>query len=271
MNVVTHSPPLLSPRSPTASMTGSRPGAARRRLASVRSRWSRRPLVRQRNEGGVRSSVVRARLPQQTLHLAGDRVRRIDNGDVLARHALHLRAQEGEMRAAEDQHVHLVSEERIDEAAHQRLPLRARRIAELNEVRRLRRRHPSHVDVARELGDEVLQHTALQRAFRCQNADAVAARRGARRFNGGHHADKGDGGEAEPQVFQRRAAGRVAGDDDELGAAVQQQPRGGPCELKHRVRRFGAVGEVRRISEVEDGLVRKESANGCRDGKAAHS
>jgi len=71
--------------------------------------------------------------------------------------------------------------------------------------------------------DHAGEQLALKRRRRRQHADNARARGLRCRFDGGLHADERHFRESDAQVLQRRRRSRIAGDDDDLATAIEQE------------------------------------------------
>ena len=113
--------------------------------------------------------------------------------------------------------------------------------------------------VLAELVDDAGVEVAVEGAGGGEDGDATAARGAGRGFHGGDHADEGHLEEL-AQIGDRGGGGGVAGDDDELGAGIDEPVGDGEGALAHLAGVAGPVGEEGGIGEVDGALAGGEAA-----------
>ena len=238
-------------------------GSACRARGSARARRCRRSC----SEPSPCARRSRSRAVEDALDRRGHRVAGRDQADVAAEDALKERAHERIVRAAEDHGVHVSAVKRRAVGADGVDDGLGEGKAALDDRREVGRR---------DLGDGQLAVLARERAQvgaafdgRERREDAHAPRVGDRGGDLGLGLDHGDDLHARSAARLARgvepgARGGVAGDHDQLRAALEQEARVPLDAFREVVQAARAVGEAGVVAEVEVVLLgqRDEAARG---------
>ena len=235
----------------------------------------RRRLARAEEAVGALAAgrAVEPARAERVLDLARQRGARRDYRRLRTEHPLDDRPHERIVRAAEDHRVDAGLAQRGAVAAH----LLDERLVDrrlLDSHREVATRHRDDLDERVDRGDRVGVCAGRDRGRRAEHADLAAPRRRDRLDRGRlHDAEHLDAERRLHQPLaqggQRRGRRRVAGDDQQLDPPRDQRLGDLERELLQLLGRAGAVGQPRRVREVQVVLVREPDEQLVQHGQPA--
>ena len=162
---------------------------------------------------------------EDTAGLAGDGRPGVYDLDAGATDTLERRAQGGKVRTAKNKLVYTCVQHGPDVLVDSGFGLGSIKDTTLDKGDEAGAPGGKHFDAVRMVGDELLEIPTASGGLGSDDADTTGAGARGGGFDGGYDADEVNV-EATAQLSESGNGGSVAGDDDDFGAPVEQEPRG---------------------------------------------